>query len=465
MADASAKLWAGRSSGEIDERAAALNSSLKVDRGMVEEDIAGSIAHATMLGECGILTKEDSELLVTALGNLRDELRAGTLTIDPSCEDIHTFIEGELTSRLGDVGRRLHTARSRNDQVATDFRLAVKRLTEDLCAALRELVAALAGKASEEAETVMPGYTHLQRAQPITYGHELLAYGAMFRRDISRFEDLSRRMMAECPLGSCALAGTTYPIDRDMTARLLGFGAPCANSIDGVSDRDFALEALGALSILMTHLSRLSEEIILFCSWEFKFLELPDAYSTGSSIMPQKKNPDMAELIRGKCGRVVGDLTGLLTTLKGLPLAYNKDLQEDKEAVFDAFDTALDCVRVMTPMIAGARVLRENMRAAAARGFINATDLADWMVASRGIPFRTAYKLTGEIVSHCISSGKTLESLPLDEYRRLAPDANIDETVYEAINLDACVRRRRSYGATSPQEVRRQASALLEEGK
>ena len=385
------------------------------------------------------------------------DIETGALHIDPDAEDIHTFIEGELTARIGDAGKRLHTARSRNDQVALDVRLTLRKECAGLMEQLKELINVLCDQAEEYADTVMPGYTHLQRAQPITFGHHLMAYAEMFLRDIGRMQDALKRMDV-CPLGSGALAGTTYPLDRDLTAKLLGFSGVSRNSLDGVADRDFCAEIAAAISLAMVHLSRFSEEIILWCSWEFKFIELDDAFSTGSSIMPQKKNPDITELIRGKSGRVFGDLMALLTMMKGLPLAYNKDMQEDKEAVFDAVDTLRLCLTPFIPMLKTMRVLKENMRAAAAKGFINATDCADYLVASKGLPFRDAYKITGELVALCIERGLTLETLPIDEYKKVCNA--FDEGVYEAINLEKCVRDRKVKGAPCPENVRAAAKEV-----
>ena len=382
------------------------------------------------------------------------------MQIDPNAEDIHTVIEEELTRRRGDAGKRLHTARSRNDQVAVDVRLYLRKECDSLTAQLRELIEVLCDKAEEGSEMVMPGYTHLQRAQPITFGHHMLAYAEMFLRDIGRLEDAKKRMNV-MPLGSGALAGTTYPIDRFRTAELLHFDAPCRNSLDGVADRDFCAEITGAISLAMVHLSRFSEELVLWCSWEFRFVRLDDAFSTGSSIMPQKKNPDIAELVRGKSGRVFGDLMGLLTMMKGLPLAYNKDMQEDKEAVFDAVDTLRMCLTAFIPMVKTMTLLPDNMRRAAAGGFINATDVADYLVEQKGLPFRDAYRMTGDLVAKCMESGETLESLPLSEYRKVCP--LFDEKVYDAISLAACVNGRTVYGGPAPENVRAMAKAVREE--
>ena len=451
------KLWKGRFQKEADPKTNDFNSSISVDSRMVKEDIEGSIAHATMLGACGIIAQSESDKICAELEKIAADIESGALHIDPDAEDIHTFIEGELTARIGDAGKRLHTARSRNDQVALDIRLTLRRECAGLIGQLKELISVLCDQAEEYADAVMPGYTHLQRAQPITFGHHLMAYAEMFLLDIGRMQDAVKRMDV-CPLGSGALAGTTYPLDRDLTAKLLGFTAVSRNSLDGVADRDFCAEIAAAVSLAMVHLSRFSEEIILWCSWEFKFVELDDAFSTGSSIMPQKKNPDITELIRGKSGRVFGDLTALLTMMKGLPLAYNKDMQEDKEAVFDAVDTLRLCLTPFIPMLKTMRVLKENMRSAAAKGFINATDCADYLVAAKGLPFRDAYKITGELVALCIERGLTLETLPLTEYKKVCE--SFDEGVYEAINLEKCVNDRRVKGGPCPENVRAAAKEV-----
>ena len=452
------KLWKGRFQKEADPKTNDFNSSISIDSRMYHEDIEGSIAHATMLGECGIIDKSESEKIIAGLNGILADLDSGALTIDPDAEDIHTFVEGELTARIGDAGKRLHTARSRNDQVALDVRLTLRKDVAALQAQLKDLVRVLCKKAEQYAGAVMPGYTHLQRAQPITFGHHLMAYCEMLLRDLSRFDDAQKRMDV-MPLGSGALAGTTYPLDRQLTARLLGFSQVSQNSLDGVSDRDFCAEIAFAVSLAMVHLSRLCEEIVLWCSWEFKFIELDDAFSTGSSIMPQKKNPDIAELIRGKSGRVFGDLMGLLAMMKGLPLAYNKDMQEDKEAVFDAVDTLKLCLTPLIPMLETMTVLEGNMRNAAARGFINATDCADYLVAEKGLPFRDAYKITGELVALCIEKGLTLETLPLEEYQAICPA--FDEGVYQAISLERCVAGRKVLGGPAPENVRAQAQRVL----
>lgn len=443
------KLWTGRFEKEIDKKTNDFNSSISFDQRMYKEDITGSMAHATMLCAQGIISEDDKNQILDGLQGILDDIESGALVIDPEAEDIHTFVEGELTSRIGDAGKRLHTSRSRNDQVALDIRLTLRNETESLIPMLEDLIKVLCNKAKQYSKTVMPGYTHMQRAQPIVFGHHLLAYAEMFLRDIDRLNDAKARMNY-CPLGSGALAGTTYDIDREMTAKALGFDGVTMNSLDGVSDRDFCIELANALSLVMVHLSRFSEEIILWCSWEFKFVELDDAFSTGSSIMPQKKNPDIAELVRGKSGRVFGDLMTLLTVMKGIPLAYNKDMQEDKEAIFDAFDTVRMCLTAFIPMIDTMTVLEENMRNAAAKGFINATDCADFLV-SKGLPFRDAYKATGELVAFCIKNNLTLETLPLEQYKAVCD--LFDDGVYTAINLEKCVNDRTCLGAPAPQNV------------
>ena len=432
------KLWAGRFSKEADKRTNDFNSSIATDSRMYAEDIDGSIAHASMLAAQGIISAADGEKIIEGLKKIKSDIASGELAIDPDAEDIHTFVEQTLTARIGDAGKRLHTGRSRNDQVALDIRLYLRGECEKTLALLGDMIASLTKKGEEYASAIMPGYTHLQRAQPISFRAHMAAYTEMLKRDTGRIEDACRRMNIS-PLGSGALAGTTYPIDRAMTASALGFDGYTASTLDGVSDRDFCIELASALSLIMVHLSRLSEEIILWCSWEFKFAELDDAFSTGSSIMPQKKNPDITELVRGKSGRVFGDLMGLLTVMKGLPLAYNKDMQEDKDAIFDAFDTVKICLTTMIPMVDTMKMIPDNMRKAAAKGFINATDCADYLV-SKGLPFRDAYKATGEIVALCIEKGETLETLPIDEYKKICD--LFDEGVYEAIALDTCVKRR-----------------------
>ena len=445
-----AKMWAGRTDGQTDRLADDFNSSIGFDCRMYRQDITGSMAHAAMLGATGILPKADADTLIDGLQSILDDLDSGKLQFDPTCEDIHMFVEQVLTERLGDVGKKLHTARSRNDQVALDLRMYLREQCDTISGQVKTLIEALVDRAAEYKSAIMPGYTHLQRAQPITFGHHLMAYAMMLLRDRSRLADCRKRMNRS-PIGCCALAGTTYPTDRAMEAAQLGFDGICMNSLDGVSDRDFCAEFLSAVSILMMHLSRLSEELILWTSWEFGFVELSDAYTTGSSIMPQKKNSDMAELIRGKTGRVYGDLVGLLTMLKGLPMAYNKDMQEDKEGVFDACDTVSMCLPVMTGMIKTMTAKPEAMKKAAQRGFINATDLADYLVR-KGLPFRSAYKISGAIVGDCVKSGAVLEELPLETYQQYSD--LFDSDVYEAIDLTACVEKRTSAGG--PAKVQEQ---------
>ena len=459
-----AKMWAGRFSKEVDETVNAFNSSISFDGRMYRQDIRGSIAHATMLGDCGIIPKADADKIIDGLKGILADLDSGALLMDPTAEDIHMFVEAELTKRIGDAGKRLHTARSRNDQVALDVKLYLRDEIAEIRALVQKLIGTLISLAEQHTETIMPGYTHLQRAQPVTLAHHLMAYVWMLLRDDSRLADTAKRMNF-CPLGAGALAGTTYPINRKQTASLLDFTAPVQNSLDAVSDRDSCVELANALSLLMVHLSRFSEEIILWCSWEFKFIELDDAYATGSSIMPQKKNPDVTELIRGKTGRVIGDLTTLLTMLKGIPLAYNKDMQEDKEAIFDAIDQAKLCLKTFDPMLATMRVIKENMRAAAAKGFINATDCADYLV-KKGRPFRDAYKITGTLVARCIAEGLTLETLPIESYKEACADFDTD--VYDAISLETCLKGRISEGGPSPDAVKEQiaqAKATLEASK
>ena len=450
------KLWAGRFSKQEDERVNDFNSSIAFDARMAQHDIQGSIAHATMLGRQGIIEPAEAELIVQGLEGIARDLQTGALAIDPTAEDIHMFIEAELTSRLGDTGKRLHTARSRNDQVALDIRLYLRDQCQEIHALLLSYLDALTDQAAQHLESVMPGYTHLQRAQPITFAHHLMAYAQMALRDLQRLEQTQTRMNI-MPLGSGALAGTTSPIARPLVTRRLAFAAVAANRGEGVSDRDFCIELASDISLIMMHLSRLSEEIILWCSWEFKFIELDDAFATGSSIMPQKKNPDVTELIRGKSGRVFGDLITLLTMMKGLPLAYNKDMQEDKEAIFDAVDTVKLCLSTLIPLLQTMRVNKENMRAAAAKGFINATDCADYLV-KKGMPFRDAYKITGQLVAQCIAKQLTLETLPLADYQAASPV--FDEDVYQAIALETCVKERKVEGGPSPEAVQKQIDAV-----
>ncbi|MBQ7879117.1 MAG: argininosuccinate lyase [Clostridia bacterium] len=452
------KMWAGRFQKSLDKIADDFNSSLRFDKRMYAQDIQGSMAHAAMLAAQGILPQAEVDTIIDGLQGVWDDIENGNLSFDDGAEDIHMFIEAELTKRIGDAGKRLHTARSRNDQVALDIRLYLRDSSAAIIDGVKEVIQAVVAQAEENAEVIAPAYTHLQRAQPISFGHQLMAYAMMLLRDISRIQDAVKRMNVS-PLGSCALAGTTYNTNRALVAEKLGFDGVTKNSIDGVSDRDFCVELLSAFSILMMHLSRFSEEIILWSSWEFKFIELDDSYTTGSSIMPQKKNPDMAELIRGKTGRVYGDLMALLTTLKGLPLAYNKDMQEDKEAIFDAIDTVHMCLRVLAPMVATMKVLKENTYKAAQKGFINATDLADYLT-KKGMPFRAAYKIVGQIVAECIETGNVLDDFPLENYR--AYSDLFEQDLYEEIALETCVNKRNSEGGASPKSVREQIKYVRE---
>lgn len=450
------KLWSGRFDKNTDALVDELNASIGFDFRMYKQDIRGSLAHSAMLAKQGIISHEDAALIADGLRAILADIEAGSLSFGNDAEDVHMAIEGELTRRIGDAGKRLHTARSRNDQVALDFRLYLKEEISEIKGLVLELLETVLNLAERNTDVIMPAYTHLQRAQPTTFAHYMMAYANMLRRDVTRLEDCIERM-DESPLGSGALTATTYPIDREFVARELGFAGITQNSLDGVSDRDFALELMNALSILMMHLSRFSEEIILWCSWEFKFIELDDAYSTGSSIMPQKKNPDIAELVRGKTGRVYGDLMTLFTVMKALPLAYNKDMQEDKEPVFDAVDTVKRCLPVFSAMLNTMRLYPENMRNAALRGFINATDCADYLV-KKGLPFRDAYTVVGKLVNLCIEKGKTLETLELEEYRKLNP--SFDADVYEAIALEACVSSRKAEGGPAKESVQKQMDSI-----
>ena len=443
------KMWAGRFAKALDKEADDFNSSIHFDCKMFRQDIKGSMAHAAMLGAQNIISMDDSHLIIKTLEEILSDLESGSLPFDMDAEDIHMFVEAELTKRIGDIGKRLHTARSRNDQVAVDIRLYLRDEGQEVISLLKKLLAAILSQAEQHKETIMPGYTHLQRAQPITFAHHLMAYAMMFTRDITRVDDALRRMNYS-PLGSCALAGTTYPTNRDFTAEKLGFDGIMLNSIDGVSDRDFCVELMSAFALIMTHLSRFSEEIILWSSWEFKFVELDDSYTTGSSIMPQKKNSDMAELVRGKTGRVYGDLMALLTTLKGIPLAYNKDMQEDKEAIFDSLETVKKCLSIFAPMVQTMKAIPENMRKAASGGFINATDLADYLV-KKGLPFRDAYKLVGQLVALCIEKHTVLEDLPLEEYK--AYSDLFCEDLKDTISLETCTFSRTSQGGPTPESV------------
>ena len=451
-----AKMWAGRTDGQTDRLADDFNSSIGFDCRMYRQDITGSMAHAAMLGATGILPKADADTLIDGLQTILDDLGSGKLQFDPTCEDIHMFVEQVLTERLGDVGKKLHTARSRNDQVALDLRMYLREQCDAISAQVKTLIEALVDRAAEYKSAIMPGYTHLQRAQPITFGHHLMAYAMMLLRDRSRLSDCRKRMNRS-PIGCCALAGTTYPTDRVFEAQKLGFSAICENSLDGVSDRDFCVELMSACALIMMHLSRLSEELILWSSWEFQFIELESGFTTGSSIMPQKKNPDMAELCRGKTGRVYGDLIALLTTLKGLPLAYNKDMQEDKEAVFDCVDTTKLCLQIMAPMLASMKAKPENMLLAAQKGFINATDLADYLT-KKGVPFRSAYKISGQLVAYCIAHDTVLEQLPLETYKTYSDV--FEDDLYTEISLKTCVARRISAGGTGPASVQAQLDSV-----
>lgn len=450
------KMWAGRFSAETDKRVNDFNSSIRFDCRMYEEDITGSIVHARMLARQGIISAEDRDKIEGGLLSVMSDIKSGKLPFDPNAEDIHMFVEAELTARIGEAGKRLHTARSRNDQVALDLKMYLKKQTVQIAKLLLELEQTVTDIAKKHTRTVMPGYTHLQRAQPITFAHHLCAYAEMFLRDVKKLKNAEENM-DECPLGSCALAGTTYKTDRMYTAKKLGFDRPTGNSMDGVSDRDFVIELAAVISIIMTHLSRLSEEIIMWCSWEFRFVELDDAYATGSSIMPQKKNPDVTELIRGKAGRVFGDLTALLTMMKGLPLAYDKDMQEDKEAIFDAVDTVKLCLTTVIPMFATMKVNEKNMAEAGKKGFINATDMADYLV-KKGMPFRTAYKITGTLVAECVKENIGLEELPLERLKKASE--LFDKDVYTAIDLMTCVTRRESEGGPAPEAVDRELAVL-----
>ncbi len=453
-----AKMWAGVTSGVTSSIADDFNSSIRFDCKMYKQDITGSMAHAAMLGAKNIISQKDADTIMEGLEGILADLESGKLDFDMSCEDIHMFVEQVLTERIGDVGKKLHTARSRNDQVALDLRMYLRSEVDEISALVKAVLEAILQQAEANKETIMPGYTHLQRAQPILFSHHILAYAMMLLRDLGRLSDCRKRMNVS-PIGSCALAGTTYDTDRRFEAEKLGFDSIAMNSIDGVSDRDFCIELMSALATLMMHLSRFSEEIILWASWEFKFIQLSDAYTTGSSIMPQKKNPDMAELVRGKTGRVYGDLMALLTTLKGLPLAYNKDMQEDKEAVFDAVETVKMCLKVFAPMLSTMKTIPENMKKAAQGGFINATDLADYLV-KKGLPFRSAYKISGQIVAKCITDGLVLETLPLEEYQKFSE--LFAEDVYRDIDLVTCVEKRISEGGTSVASVNAQIAYVKE---
>ena len=451
------KLWAGRFQKETDSAVNDFNSSIAFDARLYRQDITGSIAHATMLGEQGIVSPKEAEDIINGLKAILADIEAGNVEFTVDMEDIHMNIEALLTSRIGQTAKRLHTARSRNDQVAVDFRMYVREEIKEIIQIILDFETILVNKAKENINTLLPGYTHLQRAQPSTLAHHLMAYANMLKRDVTRLEDCLERMN-ESPLGAGALATTTYPINRNRTAELLGFAKPTDNSLDSVSDRDFAIEFLSACSILMMHLSRFAEEVILWCSWEFKYVELDDAYSTGSSMMPQKKNPDVAELVRGKTGRVYGSLITLLTVMKGIPLAYNKDMQEDKEPVFDAIDTVKMCLPVFASMIETMTVKPENMRRAALDGcFINATDCADYLV-KKGLPFREAYMVVGKLVHTCIEQGENLDTLTLEEFREVSD--LFQEDIYQALYMKNCVNGRKAIGGPAAAEVARQIAAI-----
>lgn len=452
-------MWEGRFSKTLDKRTNDFNSSIRFDYKMYKEDIEGSIAHAKMLAKQHIIEKDDESKIIFGLNSILKDIENASLEFDPNAEDIHMFIEAELTKRIGQSGKKLHTARSRNDQVALDIRMYLKKQVVEIKQNLKNLIYTLVVKAKENTETIMPGYTHMQRAQPITFAHHLMAYVEMFKRDIERLTETYRRIDT-CPIGSCALAGTTYKLDREFEAKELGFSKISNNSLDGVSDRDFIIDLLADISIIMMHLSRISEEIILWSSWEFKFVELDDAFSTGSSIMPQKKNPDITELIRGKTGRVYGSLMGILTVMKGTPLAYNKDMQEDKELVFDAIDTVNLSLTTIEPLIKTMTVLKENMKAAAEKGFINATDCADYLV-EKGLPFRDAYKVVGNIVKYCIENNTSLEKLDLDMYKQFHPV--FEQDVYQAIDLINCVNKRNVIGGPAKEQVEMQIDLVQNE--
>ena len=445
-------MWDGRFEKKIDSRTNDFNSSIKFDHKMYKHDIKGSMAHAKMLSQQGIIGEDDKEKILKGLEEILEDIESGNLKLDPNAEDIHMFVEAELTKRIGQSGKKLHTARSRNDQVALDIKMYLKDAILEIQKELKELIATFVEKAEENTKTIMPGYTHLQRAQPVTFGHHLMAYVEMFLRDEERLSQTYNRMDVS-PIGSCALAGTTSNLDREYEAKELGFASVTNNSLDGVSDRDYVIELLSDISMIMMHLSRISEEIVMWSSWEFKFVELDDAFATGSSIMPQKKNPDITELIRGKTGRVYGDLMAMLTVMKGTPLAYNKDMQEDKEAIFDALDTVNLCITTLNPLVKTMTVLKDNMKKAAAKGFINATDCADYLV-EKGIPFRDAYKITGSLVKYCIKNDTTLENLKLEEFKEYSD--KFEEDVYEAIDLSNCVNKRNVVGGPAAEQVMKQ---------
>lgn len=452
------KLWGGRFTKETNQLVHNFNASLSFDQKFYEEDIAGSIAHVTMLAKQGILTQEDKDSIINGLNGIRDDIRSGKLIIDEEHEDIHSFVEAHLIERIGDAGKRLHTGRSRNDQVALDMKLYTRKEVLEMNDLLKELLESLLKIIKENTDTIMPGFTHLQKAQPITLAHHMGAYFEMFKRDRSRLHDIHERMNY-CPLGSGALAGTTYPLDREYTAQLLDFAGPTLNSMDSVSDRDYLIEFLSAMSIIMMHLSRFCEEIIIWNTNEYQFIEIDDSYSTGSSIMPQKKNPDIAELVRGKTGRVYGSLVSLLTTMKGLSLAYNKDMQEDKEFVFDAIDTTKGCIVLFTGMLNTLTFRKDKMRASAEGGFTNATDAADYLV-NHGVPFRDAHGIIGQLVLYCIDKNISLGEMTLDEYKAISPV--FEEDIYDAISMETCVDKRNTIGAPGPKAMQ-QVIAIYEE--
>lgn len=450
------KLWGGRFKSGVNELVNTFNASISIDSRMYKEDILGSLAHVKMLGKQGIIPAKDSEKIVNGLNEILKRMENGVIHIDNSSEDIHSFIESTLTYYIGDEGKKLHTGRSRNDQVALDTKLYVKKYLIVVANELLNLQTVILNKAKENINTIMPGYTHMQKAQPITFAHHIMAYAEMLKRDYGRLLDCYERMN-EMPLGSGALATSTYPIDRNFVSNELGFNKPTVNSIDSVSDRDYAIEALSALSLIMMHLSRFSEEVILWCTGEFNFVELDDAYSTGSSIMPQKKNPDVAELVRGKTGRVYGDLMTLLTVMKGIPLAYNKDMQEDKEALFDGLDTVLISIQTFTGMLDTMKIKKDVMKKAASGGFTNATDVADYLV-KKGEAFRNAHEIVGKIVLYCIDENKAIDDLSLDEFKSFSPF--FEEDVYKAIDLITCVEERSLMGGPSSSSVQSQISLL-----
>ena len=450
------KLWGGRFKSGVNELVNTFNASISIDSRMYKEDILGSLAHVKMLGKQGIIPAKDSEKIMNGLNEILKRMENGVIHIDNSSEDIHSFIESTLTYYIGDEGKKLHTGRSRNDQVALDTKLYVKKYLIVVANELLNLQTVILNKAKENINTIMPGYTHMQKAQPITFAHHIMAYAEMLKRDYGRLLDCYERMN-EMPLGSGALATSTYPIDRNFVSNELGFNKPTVNSIDSVSDRDYAIEALSALSLIMMHLSRFSEEVILWCTGEFNFVELDDAYSTGSSIMPQKKNPDVAELVRGKTGRVYGDLMTLLTVMKGIPLAYNKDIQEDKEALFDGLDTVLISIQTFTGMLDTMKIKKDVMKKAASGGFTNATDVADYLV-KKGEAFRNAHEIVGKIVLYCIDENKAIDDLSLDEFKSFSPF--FEEDVYKAIDLITCVEERSVMGGPSSSSVQSQISLL-----